>query len=421
MPMLAGCETDQPARPQTSPPVAQQPRPSVFQVEGVSYASRDKALEAHRAMIARDLPKIEPVAQKVGGSLLVILPSVKQVEQNTYAQTRRQDEAVDWLADTVDANFHGNADAVRAGKIFDNVSAVVSDDAASVPTDGFAYKLWYERGDDHQFHWRLGQVGGKFVDLVYGKSWSNLERLKDFNISVVNAAADLGAPVAKVALPTGPNLVPPSQAPGLYTGTAFFINAGGFALTNAHVSNGCKSLKLVLPEGEVDANQVASDVQNDLAVIKAAKYSGAFAQFHGGTPVRQGEDIIAYGYPLAGALATQGNLTTGIVSALAGFGDDTRKLQISAPVQPGNSGGPLLNEEGHVVGVVTSKVNALNVARVTGDIPQNVNFAIKSGIATNFLDSNSIKYETSNTKVVKHTPDIGDLAKSYTYMVKCQR
>ena len=96
----------------------------------------------------------------------------------------------------------------------------------------------------------------------------------------------------------------------------------------------------------------------------------------------KGEQIVIYGFPLAGALASTGNLATGIVSALAGLGDDTSKLQISAPIQPGNSGGPVLDQSGHVIGVVVSKLNAIKAASITGDIPQNVNFAIKTGVVT---------------------------------------
>ena len=80
------------------------------------------------------------------------------------------------------------------------------------------------------------------------------------------------------------------------------------------------------------------------------------------------------------------NLSVGNVSALAGLGDDSRYLQISAPVQPGNSGGPLLDASGHLVGIVTAKLDA-RVARFTGDVPQNVNFALKAEVARTFLDS----------------------------------
>jgi S1-C subfamily serine protease len=92
---------------------------------------------------------------------------------------------------------------------------------------------------------------------------------------------------------------------------------------------------------------------------------------------------------LPGLLASEANVTTGTVSALAGIGNDTR-LQVTVAVQPGNSGGPLLGLRGRVVGVVVGKLDAVQIASVTGDIPQNVNFAIKAGVAQTFLQASGV-------------------------------
>jgi len=102
---------------------------------------------------------------------------------------------------------------------------------------------------------------------------------------------------------------------------------------------------------------MAHDAANDLALIKVETHPTAFASLRSG--VRLGEGVAAFGFPLAGLLATSGNFTLGNVTAVAGLGDDTRILQISAPVQPGSSGGPLLDYSGNVVGVVEGKLNAI--------------------------------------------------------------
>jgi S1-C subfamily serine protease len=206
-------------------------------------------------------------------------------------------------------------------------------------------------------------------------------------------------------------------------GTGFFVNSGGIAITNAHVVESCKGSLFSTVEGEDSPIIVtASDSGNDLAALKLTSRSETYAQFRVGPPVRQGEQVVIYGYPLSGALANQGNLSTGIVNALAGLFNDTRELQISAPVQPGNSGGPGLDGSGNVIGIVTSKLNAIKAARITGDIPQNVNFAIKASIVANFLDANGIKYETTTAQRGDlTTADIGDRAKKFTFGIACQR
>ena len=123
---------------------------------------------------------------------------------------------------------------------------------------------------------------------------------------------------------------------------------------------------------------MAHDAANDLALIKIEMHPTAFASLRSG--VRLGEGVAAFGFPLAGLLATSGNFTLGNVTAVAGLGDDTRVLQISAPVQPGNSGGPLLDYSGNVVGVVEGKLNAITVFTVTNDLAQNVNFAMSLSV-----------------------------------------
>jgi serine protease Do len=146
--------------------------------------------------------------------------------------------------------------------------------------------------------------------------------------------------------------------------------------------------------------------------------------------VQQGEDIVVYGFPLAGVLSSGGNVVTGNVTALAGLGDDSRFLQISAPVQPGNSGGPLLDRYGDVVGVVVAKLNALKIASATGDIPQNVNFAIKASVAMAFLDAQRVTMSTTPPlppgyegykPVALSTPEIAERAQALSAQVICNR
>jgi S1-C subfamily serine protease len=101
--------------------------------------------------------------------------------------------------------------------------------------------------------------------------------------------------------------------------------------------------------------------------------------------------------------------------------DDSRYLQVSAPVQPGNSGGPLLDQNGNVVGVVSAKLNALNVMVATnGDIPQNVNFAIKGTLATSFLESNRVPLEQGTIAQALPSADLADQAKLMSVFIKCE-
>ncbi len=117
---------------------------------------------------------------------------------------------------------------------------------------------------------------------------------------------------------------------------------------------------------------IAVDSKNDLAVVSFPLSGATTAVLSNAAKPQLGEDLMVFGYLLIGILSTSGNLTRGSVSALAGIHDDAPHLLISAPIH-GNSGGPVVNAAGQVIGVVTYKLDALRAAKASGDIPQNVN------------------------------------------------
>ena len=214
------------------------------------------------------------------------------------------------------------------------------------------------------------------------------------------------------------------QAAEVATGSGIFIGAGGEVLTNAHVVEDCRTIKLTFANGSPEAaTLVARDEQNDLAVIRTRRKHdpATIAAFREAPPLRTGDSVVALGYPLAGVLASGANLTVGNVSALAGLGDDSRYIQMSAPVQPGNSGGPLVDASGHVVGIVSAKLDAVRVARAIGDIPQNVNFALKAQVARTFLDSKLISYKTATSTTRLSPADVGQMARPFTVYVTCNK
>jgi S1-C subfamily serine protease len=218
----------------------------------------------------------------------------------------------------------------------------------------------------------------------------------------------------------------PSSEPtgGLSTGTGFIVNTQGQILTNNHVVKECRELT-VLRSGEVarTAQLLRTDSQNDLAVLQAeGGYSpDSVARFRVGTSLRAGESVAAFGFPLAGTLSIAGNISSGVITSLSGLGDDARYLQISAPVQPGNSGGPLMDLAGSVIGVVTSRIDDGMVASATGTIPQNINFALKANVALNFLEAHSIGFVSSDEATERSLADITEQAKRFGVLVICNR
>ena len=129
---------------------------------------------------------------------------------------------------------------------------------------------------------------------------------------------------------------------------------------------------------------------------------------------------MVFGFPLSGSLSSGGNFTSGLVSALRGLRDAAGEVQITAPVQPGNSGGPLMDASGLVIGVVQAKLDALRTARITGDIAQNVNFAISLEVLADFLAKNRVAFQDSSSSAPLDTARVAELAQSFTYYIECR-
>jgi S1-C subfamily serine protease len=322
--------------------------------------------------------------------------------------------------------------------MYDNGRGVAQDDREAARL----YRLAAEQGQNPAQE-RLGRMyaDGRGVPknyinaymwLVLSASKGNMDaagnrdllipRMTPTEIAEAKQRAAAWRPKIASAVPThiAPRPTSPQKSePGGTSGTAFFVSKDGAALTNAHVVQRCQQIR-VNADGQSGTGRLLSrDDKNDLALLATDLRPAQTANWR--LQVRQGEDIVVYGFPLTGALASGGNVTTGNVTALAGLADDSRFLQISAPVQPGNSGGPLLDRNGTVVGIVVSKLNALSIASATGDIPQNVNFAIKASVAAAFLDAQRVTHAENAGAGSLSTPDLAERARSFTVQVVCIR
>jgi hypothetical protein len=170
----------------------------------------------------------------------------------------------------------------------------------------------------------------------------------------------------------------------LITGTGFFITEGGYLLTNNHVVDGASRITIKINGKELPAKVVKSDKLSDLAVLKVA---GKFSALPivSSRNVGLGDEVFTIGFPQIAIQGVSHKLTKGSINGLTGIKDDPSWFQISVPIQPGNSGGPLVDEYGNVVGIVVARLDALKLLKETGRIPQNVNYAVKGALAMAFL------------------------------------
>jgi S1-C subfamily serine protease len=257
---------------------------------------------------------------------------------------------------------------------------------------------------------QTAQLLPSLVNCVVSVKKNGLAKAGEFAVAMPKPAAAEGAGQ-------------PGKTPKTFTqsGTGFVISTSGHIVTNAHVVNDCTGdiQGNLTGEAPVKLRLVSSDRTNDLAVLQAPSPFKDLVTIRD-KPVHSGDSVVAIGFPFHGMLTSDFTVTTGIVSSLGGLRNDTRFLQISAAVQPGNSGGPLLDSEGQLVGIVSGKLDTLRIARATGDVPENINFAIKTGMLRDFLDNSAIAYQTTTeSKGELKTSDIAQNARKYTLLISC--
>ena len=190
-----------------------------------------------------------------------------------------------------------------------------------------------------------------------------------------------------------------------------------YVVTNFHVIDGCKSaLKVRYPSYQpVNAYIHAVDPSNDLALLSTKLPASGFPSFR--LNLKQGEQIASYGFAYGSDLAS---FTMGNVTSVVGLDNNTSAFQISAPIQPGNSGGPLLDMNGRVIGMAQGILGTLRAAEALGGaIPQNVNFGITATTIIGFLQAHSVDYRIDTERTKFEPEQIAEEAKKFTVKITC--
>ncbi len=282
-----------------------------------------------------------------------------------------------------------------------------------VPKDEQMAYFWYllasAQGD------QVAVLNRDFVERRLSPEQRAAAQVSARNWKPKTAVQSSSVPGGSTADSEGSNIAPsrpaPASAQADSTGSGFRV-ARGAIVTNHHVIDGCSSLRV----NGIAAQVRGSDARSDLALL-GVNLPGPSASLRA-QRAAVGEPVAVAGYPLRGLLSGF-NMTTGNLSSLSGLGGDTRYLQITAPVQPGNSGGPMLDSAGNLMGVVVSKLDAIRLAKITGDIAQNVNFAIHVNVLRAFLDANSVNYDSASSDKPLAPTAIAEKARGFTVLVEC--
>jgi hypothetical protein len=201
------------------------------------------------------------------------------------------------------------------------------------------------------------------------------------------------------------------------SGSGFAVSYEGYLVTNNHVIEGCENVRVHSLGTVINATVISRDPINDLAILKADFRPTAIFALGDKNPELL-QDIYVAGFPFGENISSSVKVTKGIVSSLTGLGNNFSNIQIDAAIQPGNSGGPIFDDNGNVVGVAVATLDIEYALERFDTIPQNTNFGIKANIVSNLLSSNGVETSRPNTSSIP-TTQLGQLATNATYYLSC--
>jgi len=280
-----------------------------------------------------------------------------------------------------------------------------------VPKDGADAVMWFRKAAGQGDAFGQYLLGGAYlwgegvpVNYTLAYAWSSLAAASGFeaakelrDVLAEKMTREQIAEAQKIASDFRPKkwtTEPQGQqaliaAPMVVTGSGFFVTANGFFVTNHHVVAEAKRVRVRTVGGMFEASVVQVDPSNDIAVLKVVRADGEFVPLAvcGSRGLKLAERVATLGYPNPDLQGQTAKYSSGEIGALSGPGDDPRFLQISVPIQPGNSGGPLVNSAGCVVGVVVAQLDKIAALKTTGSLPENVNYAVKGTILLGVLEA----------------------------------
>ena len=201
------------------------------------------------------------------------------------------------------------------------------------------------------------------------------------------------------------------------SGTGFAVTKTGYIVTNVHVIKGCDDVDIKFHGKDLSLAIIFTDTRNDLALLKGVfNPDQTFALSRDGPKLM--EDIFVAGFPFGDKYSGAIKVTKGVVSSLTGYRNNLSNFQFDAAINSGNSGGPIFNLKGAVVGVTVSGLDDIKVLKQTGDLPQNTNFAIKSNVVISLLASNGIRYRSQNKNRLPRSK-LTEIVNGATYFIRC--
>jgi S1-C subfamily serine protease len=257
-----------------------------------------------------------------------------------------------------------------------------------------------------------------------GAGWRLMANGQGYSGGLPAVSAALGVPVnAPMAAPPpgssdygGGRSRPPRGSSA--SGSGFAVGKR-LLLTNHHVVEDAESIEIAGERMTCKAEPVLLDPRNDIALLQIDRDVEGLASFRDDLDIHLGEDVVVLGFPLQGLLGSGPQVSAGNVSGLCGIANDSSLMQFTAPIASGNSGGPILDAAGLVIGLVCSSLNVDRV-RQGGGSAENINFGVKAALIRSFLSTAGVPANLCKPSPPKPRAEIARAGRDFIYRIRCQ-
>ena len=368
--------------------------------------------------------------------VLLSMYGYKKPNFNSQYTLRTNKKLTCWSEDKLKKDFEVNGIDLVEG-IYENLNNDEAKHRLALKKIKNTYYLLYLSGARNPLNWEEGEIKATLIptatsyffkakwiyDFKDGLINVNTDLTEDFYVSFENGMmtvldSDKEKSLYIKMYPTASDDITSTSPSASSSGTGFAITSNGLIVTNHHVIEGAKTIKIRGVNGDFSkaytAKVIITDKKNDLAILKIDDYRfsslGTIPYKIKTTTSSVGESIFVLGYPLTSTMGDDVKLTNGIISSKSGFQSDVTSYQVSAPVQPGNSGGPLFNNKGELIGIINAKHLGA----------ENASYAIKSSYLTNLIDLLEYPPTLQQNSVVdgKSLPQQVKIINKFVYLIE---
>ncbi len=357
-----------------------------FTVDGVKYRSKVEALGQAAQNNTNLLAGIYPTNNPIEASALFAVNTMRRIEDTVIVYTPNKESTkrvhIDFLSEYYFNTYKAMYEALVKRGVFTRVDFVANNSPENTDIGNYDYLIYLYNPNPQSAQWFIDGRTLSQPQLV------NIDGSKEsYTSKTVSWLESIEKNVSGVSTSTIPPSRVDKQRLSTSFGTGFAVSKTGIVVTAYHVVDGHDNISVKFEDGEwMPAKLDRYSKSNDIAILVTGEDINYHMRLNETKDLKQADRVFTMGYPATFVLGVEPKYTEGYISSLSGLQGEDSLMQVSVPIQPGNSGGPLVDSKGRAVGLITSTAAVSTFYKITGSLPQNINWAVKSDYIKLLID-----------------------------------